>query len=74
MTVSPIQAQLAELDLPLIAAPMFLSSGPNLVVACCTSGIVGTFPAHNQRSAAGFEDWCYTQHVQSVKVIVDNSY
>lgn len=58
MTASPIQAQLAKLDLPLIAAPMFLSSGPDLVVACCTSGIVGTFPAHNQRSAAGFEDWC----------------
>lgn len=45
------------LKLPLVAAPMFLSSGPDLVVACCTAGIVGTFPAHNQRTVEGFEQW-----------------
>ena len=53
-----VQDNLKNLRLPLISAPMFLSSGPDLVVACCASGIVGTFPAHNQRDAAGFEDWC----------------
>ena len=58
MTASPVHDQLENLRLPLISAPMFLSSGPDLVVACCESGIVGTFPAHNQRTAAGFEDWC----------------
>lgn len=36
---------------------MFLSSGPDLVTACCRAGIVGTFPAHNQRTTAGFEEW-----------------
>ena len=41
----------------MIAAPMFLISNPELVVACCTSGIVGTFPALNQRSSEGFEAW-----------------
>ena len=53
-----IKEELNALRLPLISAPMFLSSGPDLVVACCTVGVVGTFPAHNQREAAGFEDWC----------------
>lgn len=46
-----------QLTLPLIAAPMFLASGPDLVVACCQSGIVGTFPAKNQRTLEGFEGW-----------------
>lgn len=46
-----------NLSLPVIAAPMFLISGPNLVVECCKNGIVGTFPALNQRSSEGFEEW-----------------
>lgn len=36
---------------------MFLVSGPDLVVEACRSGIVGTFPALNQRSTADFESW-----------------
>jgi nitronate monooxygenase len=46
-----------ELSLPAIAAPMFLISGPSLVIECCKSGIVGTFPALNQRTSEGFEEW-----------------
>lgn len=46
-----------ELSLPAIAAPMFLISGPQLVIECCKNGIVGTFPALNQRTSAGFEEW-----------------
>jgi nitronate monooxygenase len=46
-----------RLSLPVIAAPMFLISGPDLVVECCKNGIVGTFPALNQRSSEGFEEW-----------------
>ena len=44
-----------ELFLPAIAAPMFLISGPQLVIECCKNGIVGTFPALNQRTSEGFE-------------------
>ena len=36
---------------------MFLTSGPDLVVETCRSGLVGTFPALNQRNTAGFVDW-----------------
>lgn len=46
-----------RLRLPLVAAPMFLVSNPALVMACCNSGIVGSFPALNQRESAGFRAW-----------------
>lgn len=46
-----------NLSLPVIAAPMFLISGPQLVIECCKNGIVGTFPALNQRTSEGFEAW-----------------
>jgi len=46
-----------DLSLPAIAAPMFLISGPELVIECCKNGIVGTFPALNQRTSEGFEEW-----------------
>lgn len=46
-----------SLSLPVIAAPMFLISGPKLVIECCKNGIVGTFPALNQRTTKGFEQW-----------------
>ena len=47
----------SSLSLPVIAAPMFLISGPKLVIECCKNGIVGTFPALNQRTTEGFEEW-----------------
>lgn len=50
-------AFIQELSLPAIAAPMFLISGPQLVIECCKNGIVGTFPALNQRTSEGFEEW-----------------
>lgn len=47
----------SNLTLPVVAAPMFLISGPELVIECCKNGIVGSFPALNQRSTEGFEEW-----------------
>ncbi|GLK90990.1 NAD(P)H-dependent flavin oxidoreductase [Pseudomonas turukhanskensis] len=46
-----------RLRLPVVAAPMFLVSNPQLVLACCNSGIVGSFPALNQRESSGFKAW-----------------
>lgn len=46
-----------RLKLPAIAAPMFLTSGPDLVVETCRSGLIGTFPALNQRTSEGYADW-----------------
>ena len=54
----PIPAALAgRLSIPAVAAPMFITSGPDLVVEACRAGIVGTFPALNQRTSEGFEAW-----------------
>ena len=47
----------SRLVIPAIVAPMFLVSGPDLVVACCSAGLLGTFPALNQRTTEGFEQW-----------------
>ncbi|WXL26459.1 nitronate monooxygenase family protein [Ectopseudomonas mendocina] len=46
-----------KLRLPIVAAPMFLVSDPQLVSACCNNGIVGSFPALNQRESSGFREW-----------------
>jgi len=43
--------------LPLIAAPMFLVSGPDMVLAACAAGICGAFPAPNARSIEALEQW-----------------
>ena len=54
----PLPASLEQrLRLPVVAAPMFLISNPQLVLACCGSGVVGSFPALNQRDSAGFKAW-----------------
>jgi nitronate monooxygenase len=45
------------LRLPLIAAPMFLVSSPELVIAACRAGIVGAFPTPSCRTASDLEDW-----------------
>jgi nitronate monooxygenase len=46
-----------RLRLPIVGAPMFLVSTPALVIAQCTAGIVGGFPALNARPAAMLDDW-----------------
>ncbi len=45
------------LSIPVVAAPMFLASGPKLVTECCKAGVVGSFPALNQRSSEGLDQW-----------------
>lgn len=50
----PVPAQLRGLTLPMIAAPMFIVSGPELVLAACRAGIVGAFPSLNARTPEDF--------------------
>ena len=47
------------LKLPVIAAPMFLVSGPDLVVETCNAGVIGTFPSLNQRTTEGYREWLH---------------
>lgn len=46
-----------HLRLPAVAAPLFIISNPDLVIALCKAGIVGSFPALNARGEGEFEKW-----------------
>ena len=48
---------LSSLKLPVIVAPMFLVSGPELVIASCKSGLIGSFPGPNARTIDVLENW-----------------
>lgn len=48
---------LRHLKVPVVAAPMFLVSGPQLVVAACRAGIVGAFPTPNARPIEALDQW-----------------
>ncbi len=50
---------LQGLRLPVIGAPLFIVSTPALVIAQCTAGIVGSFPALNARPAAQLDEWLH---------------
>jgi len=48
-----------RLRLPVIGSPLFIISGPELVIAQCKAGIVGSFPALNARPAALLDEWLH---------------
>ncbi|MCC5981940.1 MAG: nitronate monooxygenase, partial [Oceanicaulis sp.] len=49
-----------NLRLPLVAAPMFLVSGPDMVLAACKAGVIGSFPGPNCRTIEDLETWMQT--------------
>ena len=52
-----LPAALQNLRIPVIGSPLFIVSGPELVIAQCKAGIVGSFPALNARPEPVFEEW-----------------
>jgi len=54
-----LPAILDRLALPVIGSPLFIISGPELVIAQCKAGIVGSFPALNARPAAMLDEWLH---------------
>lgn len=62
-------AQQLNLRIPVVSAPMFLVSGPELVVAACKAGIVGAFPTPNARPIEVLDDWMksITQQLQRAR-------
>lgn len=52
-----LNAILETLRLPVVVAPMFLVSGPEMVIAACKAGLIGSFPAPNARTAADLDAW-----------------
>ena len=55
MTLPTLLTQ--RLRLPVVASPLFIISNPDLVIAQCQAGIVGSFPALNARPAAMLDEW-----------------
>ena len=54
----PLPASLkGRLELPVLGAPLFIVSGPELVIAQCKAGIVGSFPALNARPVEKLDEW-----------------
>ena len=51
------QRLLSQLRLPVIAAPLFIISNPDLVIAQCKAGVIGSFPTLNARPAPMLEEW-----------------
>ena len=46
-----------NLSIPVVGAPLFIISRPDLVIAQCKAGVVGSFPALNARPADQLEVW-----------------
>lgn len=55
----PLPALFQSLRIPVIGSPMFIVSGPELVIAQCKAGVVGSFPALNARPAAQLDEWLH---------------
>ena len=54
-----VPAVFNRLRLPIIGSPLFIVSGPELVIAQCKAGIVGSFPALNARPQAQLDEWIH---------------
>ena len=54
-----LPAPFEKLRLPIIGAPLFIVSGPELVIAQCKAGIVGSFPALNARPQSELDEWLH---------------
>lgn len=63
----------SDLRLPLIAAPMFLVSGIDLVVAACRNGLIGSFPTANCRTSDELDHWMQTitEQLRSASPLLD---
>jgi nitronate monooxygenase len=55
----PLSAPFDRLRLPVIGSPLFIVSGPELVIAQCKAGVVGSFPALNARPASQLDEWLH---------------
>jgi len=55
--MSKLPPTLQKLPLPIIGSPLFIISNPRLVIAQCTSGVLGAMPALNARPAAQLDEW-----------------
>ena len=62
-----------RLRLPLIAAPMLSVSGPELAIAACKAGVIGSFPLANARTVDGVDAWLTQIKGELVRAADENS-
>ena len=70
MTLPPILSE--RLRLPAVASPMFIVSGPDLVIAQSRAGIVGSFPSLNARPQSQLREWLVRINEDLAKHDADN--
>ena len=58
----PLPAIFRNLRLPVIGAPLFIISNPDLVIAQCKAGITGSFPSLNARPVSMLDEWLHRIH------------
>ena len=61
-----------NLSIPVIGSPLFLCSGPELVIAQCKAGIVGSFPALNARPQPVLDEWIIRIKEELAQAKLDN--
>ncbi|MEZ0223327.1 MAG: NAD(P)H-dependent flavin oxidoreductase [Alphaproteobacteria bacterium] len=69
---TPAEDLKSRTSLPVIVAPMFLVSNPDMALASCKEGLVGSFPALNQLTSEGFEEWLIKMNEGIEKLKTDN--
>ncbi len=57
-----------NLSIPVVGAPLFIVSNPDLVIEQCKAGIVGSFPALNARPKEVLEEWLQAHHLGARRV------
>ena len=55
----PLPAIFDTVRLPVIGSPLFIISGPELVIAQCKAGVVGSFPSLNARPSSQLDEWLH---------------
>jgi len=71
-TAGKIAAIKARLSIPAFAAPMFLISGPDLVIEACKAGVIGAFPTLNARPVEVLEEWFQRINQELAEAEVEN--
>ena len=63
-----------RLSVPVVGSPLFIISNPDLVIAQCKAGVVGSFPALNARPGPVLEEWLQRIYKQSASSLRKSSF
>ena len=67
-----------KLKIPVVGAPLFIVSGPELVISQCKAGVVGSFPALNARPQEVLDEWLIRikeeldKHIKKTQIVLQH--